>query len=182
MTKASEQRLKLTVERTRAKLKQRELELEAAEDALIRERERSRTERADTIALLRGLTEQYGDPDWSDEDRLPEILQYKLMAPLTRRVRDLLTRDGRPARITEPAAATAPPAPQTPPRRLQAVPTAVHRVMVVPTQTREGKLGYRAICTCPGWAVFVETEADGWRIAQEHEGRPSDPARQRAAR
>jgi len=185
MTKAREQRVKNSLERTRVKLKQRSIELESAEKALIREREDLRAERAEAIALLQVLCEQYGETDWEPDAQLAWVIEHKLMEPIMRRVAKLLARLGaaeQPSRAVRPpkTPAAPPPAPARP--RLRAVDPLVHRAKVVPVQGREGGTEYRVICTCPNWYRLVPTQAEGWRIAQEHEQDGTGRALRQSAR
>jgi hypothetical protein len=173
MTRAHEQRVKNSLERTRVKLKQREIELLAAEKALTRDNASALIERAETIALLQLLCEQHGlDRRWDPKAPLPEIIERHLLGPLLEQ--RTAAPPTAPVRAPTAPAATprpklAPTAPEKPPRRLQALPPSVHRVMVVEAQDQAGRRGSSCRCTC-GWISWIApTAAEAWRLARDHE-------------
>lgn len=194
MTKAYEQRTKNSLDRTRVKLKAREIELIAAEKALDRERAEVRRERADTVAMAQLLCERHGlEASWDPEAPLPEILDRHLLGPLlagraaatvaappvappvvapVAAPRTPVAAPEPPRTPVAPRVAATPAATRTaPPRRLQAVPPTVHRVLVVDAQDKAGLRGSSCRCIC-GWiSAIVPTDAEAWRRAAEHEGR-----------
>lgn len=191
MTKATEARARNALERQRAKLKQRELELTAAERTLKREREELRRERGNTIALLQVLTEQYGNPAWDADTPIPDVIEKHLMDPIMARVSRLLrtTPSRRTPAATAPPAPTptrppaAPPAPIPQPTLLRPtpLPDVPHRSLVVRAQDRDsGQMGFTPRCMrgCRITAVWP-TEREALQAAHDHdiaanaaEGRP----------
>jgi hypothetical protein len=168
VTKTHDQRIKLGLERMRAKLKLRELELIGAERTLRQERDEFRRERADLVALLQVLTEQYGDPDWDNTTPLVQVVERNLIDPIMASVARLRARSRAP-RAPETSPVPAPTPPPEPARRLREVPPSVHRVMVVEAESGVAR-GRSCRCTC-GWVSrILPTEAECWRAAAEHEG------------
>lgn len=159
MTKANDQRVKMSLERARLALKVEQKDLEKRRRDYLGERD-------DALAVLRILCGLYGDNDWPDAAPLPEILEAHLAVPLARQMtevrayvggiqRDLArTQKALTDALAAPPAAPSPtePIPIRPP-----VPVDLHRCTVV-TDALRGMRGYRATCSCT-WSGPLETSA-----------------------
>lgn len=156
MTKANDQRVKMSLERARLALKVEQKDLEKRRRDYLGERD-------DALAVLRILCGLYGDNDWPDAAPLPEILEAHLAVPLARQMTEVRAYvggvQGDLARAQKALldATTAPPPPPEPIPIRPPVPVDLHRCTVVADALR-GMRGYRATCSC-AWSGPLETSA-----------------------
>jgi len=180
-TKAEERRIRHSFDRTRVRLKERQIELEGAEKKFAREREAAMQERVDAIALLQLLAEELGSGPVDPEASLAETIETKLWVPMVARVQKLIAGPvAAPQPAAAPAARRSPAVAPAPPRRLQAVPDSVHRVLVVEAEDAWVGRGYACRCVCAWISRVVVTQAEAWRLARDHEGGEQDRRAQAA--
>lgn len=171
MTKASERRAQLAIERTRAKLKLEQLDLAA-------ERRAARAERAEAITYLRVLCERYGDQHWTEDDTLLTILEDHLAIPLGTRIDSLLQRLAelqQAARAVDHrgvAVAVAVPRPRPTPAATP--PSAVGRgtshcsITIVAVPTDSGRPGWAARCPCSWTTAPCPSEIEATLAGERH--------------
>jgi hypothetical protein len=160
VTKASERKIRQSLERQRVKLEERKLELSESQRAVARERETWRRERTEVVALLQLLTERFGLPSPDPDAPLATLLERLLsLAPQPQTVPN-----------TPPPGRVSATSPSPRPLRPTPLPVVEHKLLVVPAQDRT-RQGYGARCVC-GWisAVLVN-ESAALVAAQQHADR-----------